>query len=214
MKEFDVVQGSEAWHRLRLGIPTASRFSKILTPKTGKPSEQMTELICELLGERLCEMLPEHAESYMNNAMRHGTETEPLARERYEMLQSVTVRQIGFCKTDDERFGASPDGLVDPDGVVEIKCPQPKTHAKYILNPGALVGDYAPQIHGLLIVTGRQWCDIMSFCPLALPGFDPVIQRVEPNDYTDLLRRALDEFWSRFEVALEALAHRGKVVAS
>ncbi len=194
----DCRQGSPEWWEARRGVPTSSNFDRILTAKTLKPSAQAEDFICELIGDRLSPYLPENAESYTSNAMRHGQETEAEARRFYTMETGLAVHQVGFCLTDDRRFGCSPDGLVFDEGGLELKCPLPKTHAKYLLKPASLIDDYRLQVHGSLIVTGRQWWDVMSYAI----GFHPVLIRVTPDETTEKLRAALEEFHGRLIAAL------------
>lgn len=200
MKFFDVEQSSSEWFELRKGVPTASRFDKILTPKTRKLSAQIDGLIADLIGERFG-MIPEDGiENATNRAMRWGSMCEAEARRFYSMEKNVEVTNGGFCLTDDGRFGTSPDGLIGSEGAIEIKCPQAGTHAGYLLR-GEVPAEYLPQTHGHLIVTGRPWVDWLSYAP----GLPPLLIRVTPDDFTDKLREALEEFWDRYQAALTSV---------
>lgn len=190
-------QYSDEWFALRRGVPTASAFEKIITPKTGKLAAAHEGYICELIGD--LGRLDYPGERPATPAMRNGTLTEPEARRFYEMEQG-DVEQVGFCLTDDGRFACSPDGLVGDDGILELKCPEPKTHVGYLL-ANELPPEYVPQVHGQLIVTGRKWCDFLSYCP----GFKPLMVRIEPNEFTDKLRAVLEEFWPKFLAAKAAV---------
>jgi predicted phage-related endonuclease len=139
-------------------------------------------LIAELIAEKISEILPERAETYSSRAMEWGKQTEEEARRFYCMEQNVTTTNGGFCTTDDGLLGASPDSLVNGDGCLELKCPQPKTHVQYLLD-NVLPAEYVPQCHAHLIVTGRKYCDFMSYAI----GFPPLLIRVERSDYTDKL---------------------------
>ena len=190
-----VVQGSPDWHELRRGIPTASGFDRILTGLGARSTQ--AERYAMALAADVEEMHPTFfTESPLNKppnpAMINGTTTEPEARRWYEFDRDLDVRQVGFCLSDCQRFGCSPDGMIDPDGLLELKCPMPETQEGYV-RKGCLPNAYRPQVHGQLLVTGRAWCDFASYCP----GFDPVLVRVEPDDYTALLAEALDEFWEK-----------------
>lgn len=199
MKIHYCTQASPEWWELRRGIPTASGFDRILTP-TGKKSAQWDGYIAELAADTQCQT-PSFFSQYgvRTGAMEHGTATEPDARRWYSVERDVDVRQVGFCMSDDGRYGCSPDGLVGDDGALELKCPQPKTQAKYILKGyDCLPTEYKPQVHGHLIVTERPWVDFMSYCP----GFRCILVRVEPDAYTKLLAEAVAEFLERYEQEL------------
>jgi hypothetical protein len=208
----DVVQYSSEWWTLRAGIPTASAFDKIMTPKKCELSKQADDYIRELIGDKY-QQIPNFF-SEMNRpksrAMEWGSAAEEQAREFYrwlavdELKDADEVQQVGFVTTDDGRLGCSPDCLVlkggEYVGLGEIKCPMPSTHVGYLLNKTEVPADYLPQVHGQLIVTGLPWVDWISFCP----GFTPVVVRVTPNDYTAKLRAALDKFLARYR-EVEAL---------
>jgi len=202
---YDVIQGNPEWYALRRGVPTASAFSRILTPKTRKLSEQADSYIDELIGERLALYLPENVHAYTSNPMRFGQETEEEARRFLALERNLDVTNGGFCMSDCGRWGASPDGLIGEDGALELKCPMAKTHVGY-LRGGVLPADYRCQVHGQLIVTGRKWVDFMSYCqidatvPMGMPRH--FLIRVYPDDFTDALRVALELFWEKFQAAL------------
>jgi len=204
MKFHDVQQGSEEWFLLRKGVPTASRFDMILTAKTLKPSTQQDALICNLIGEKLSLIPPEGVENFTNRAMDWGRHCEEEARRWYCLERNVDVTNGGFCLTDDGRFGASPDSLIDSDGgCLELKCPQANTQVKYLLT-GTLPPEYAAQCHGHLIVTGRKYCDFLSYSP----GLPPLLVRVVPDDFTKQLRIALEVFHEKYAATLKRLDPR------
>lgn len=199
MKTFMCVQNSPEWWELRRGVPTASNFDRIITPKTGALSKSADALICELIADSRRGCMPE--EGPISRPMQNGIDTEPEARRWYEMEKGIDVRRVGFCLTDDDRFGCSPDALVGEDGGLELKCPELKTQAAYLL-AGELPAEYRPQVHGCLIVTGRAWWDFLSYAP----GLPPLLIRVTPDAYTDALRKALDDFWAKLEAAKAKIA--------
>jgi len=169
MKIINVEQRSPEWYACRLGVPTASNFDKIVTMK-GDPSKQAEKYMFKLAGEKVsgaCE------ESYTNGAMQRGIELEDEARQLYQIINGVEVEQVGFCLADG--YGCSPDGLVE-DGLIEIKCPSIAVHVGYLLD-NKLPSDYFQQVQGQLLVTGRKWCDFVSY----YPGIKPLIVRVEPD---------------------------------
>ncbi len=159
----DIIQGSPEWDAVRLGLVTASNFAAATSNGRGNsPSKTRKDYMIKLVAERMTG-LP--AESYSNKAMERGSETEQEARQYYEALNHVTVRQVGFIARDDD-VGGSPDGLVGDDGMLEIKCPFPTTHIKYIL-ADKMPAEYMKQVQGNLWVAGpkRNWCDFVSFDP-------------------------------------------------
>lgn len=196
MKTFNCGQLTPEWWALRRGVLTASRVAKIITAKTQKLSAQADGLIYELLGELYRTTPPSEVErtGQMNYAMRFGQDCEHEARRYYEMTRGVDVEQVGFCLSDDGRLGCSPDGLVGDAGCLEIKAPQPATQIRYLLDDG-LPDEYRPQVHTHLLVTERDWCDFLAYSGHGLPH---LLVRVTPDDYTETLRAALDEFGDRY----------------
>jgi len=153
-------QGSESWFQVRIGKVTASRVADVLAKtKTGYSATRdnyMAQLVCErLTGQK--------GESFTNAAMQHGTDTEPLARAAYEALKDVLVDEVGFVPHPTiEMAGASPDGLVGEDGLIEIKCPNTATHIDTLLSQ-TVPGKYNTQMQFQMACTGRKWCDFVSF---------------------------------------------------
>lgn len=204
MKFHNVEQSSEEWFKLRLGIPTASNFDRIMTPKKMELSKSADGFIADLIAEKLSPFYPERAEQFTNRAMEWGKQTEDEARKFYAMDQNVTPTNGGFCTTDDRRLGCSPDFLVGDDGCGELKCPQPGTHVQYLID-GVLPDAYKCQVHGHLIVTGRKWCDFMSYAI----GLPPFIVRVEPDQYTLTLSTVIyEQFLPRYDLLLAKIKER------
>lgn len=156
-------------------------------------SSSCEEYIAELIGD-LANQSPNFFTSRGTEAMRNGQTTEPEARRWFELTQNVTVREIGCCFTDDERFCASPDGLIDPDEGLELKCPGNKAHALWLL-AGGLPNEHKQQVHGNLWVTGRKRWWFMSYSP----PLKPLLVAVNRDDYTERLGEALEAFWERFQ---------------
>lgn len=154
----DIDQGSEEWLKLRLGVATASNFDKIITT-TGKESESLKKYALQLATELMLET-PEPA--FKNDVMARGNELEPLARDAYQEQSFNVVEQITMFKSDCGNFGYSPDGIVDDDGLVEIKCPIATTHFKYLLD-NKMPTDYWQQVQGGLWVSQRKWIDFVSY---------------------------------------------------
>lgn len=201
----DCVQGTPEWFEAKRGVPSASNFDRILTPKTCKPSSAQQGLIFELIAD-IARIGPPPV-SYTNDDIRRGLELEPVARSFYLMergLLAEDIKQVGFVLTDDRRFGCSPDSLVGEDGLLELKCPKLEVQAEYLWT-GELPATYKCQVHGQLIVTGRKWVDFMSYSP----GLDPFLIRVTPDEFTAKLREALDLFHNDF-VAAKSKLLRGR----
>ncbi|MCX8674916.1 YqaJ viral recombinase family protein [Gilliamella sp. B3023] len=153
-------QRTDEWFQARLGKVTASKISDVMTKiKNGYAASRqnyMTQLICERLTEK-------PTESYSNAAMQRGTELEPEARRCYELENLCKVSEVGFIPHPTiENAGASPDGLVNDDGLIEIKCPNTWTHLEFIqsLKPKR---EYILQMQWQMICTGRKWCDFVSY---------------------------------------------------
>lgn len=194
MKLLDVVQGSPEWHRARLGLPTCSRLDEVMTPKTMKLSASASKYRNQLLAEWFVGYPIDFGGS--SAYMDRGTEMEPEARAYYELQRDVAVRVVGFALRDDERFGGSPDGLIEEDGGLEVKCPAIHTHVGYLLDPESLVTAYHSQVQGYIYLTGRQWWDIISYNP-DLPS---VIRRVTRDEqYCTALDAVLAEFLDNLE---------------
>lgn len=155
----DIEQGSDEWLAMRLGWVTASRFKDVLSGGKGLTRKAyMYQLAAEAItGER--------QESYSNQYMEWGTETEPQARAMYEFDTGNEVEQVSFCVWKPEhKIGISPDGLIGDDGGIEIKCPKTTTQIETFLS-GKMPSSHKAQVQGSLWVTGRQWWDFVSFDP-------------------------------------------------
>src|SRR5689334_15414530 len=114
--------------------------------------------------------------------MRHGTETEPEAREAYSFRQDVDVVEVGFVDHPQiEMSGASPDGLIGEDGLLELKCPQTATHIATLLGQ-SVPAKYLTQIQWQLACTGRAWCDFASYDPRLPESMRLFVQRVQRDD--------------------------------
>jgi YqaJ-like viral recombinase domain len=148
----NVTQYSEAYDRLRLGIPTSSHFHKIITPQ-GKPSKQWREYACILIAERV---LQRKIEFYNSPAMERGLIVESEAADWYEFDQDVTVQRVGFITDDDHTVGCSPDRLVGDEGLLEIKASLPHTQIEYWIS-GEVNERFRPQLQGQLYVSQRSW---------------------------------------------------------
>lgn len=190
----DLRQGTPEWFDARRGIPTASHFGEIITPAKGDLSKSADGYIAMLIDEIV---RPDADEGFKGNQhTERGHELEPKARNWYAFTQCVQPRQVGFIMRDDGMAGCSPDALIGEDGGLEIKCPDGPTHIRYLL-AGSLPDAYKPQVHGNLAITGREWWDFLSYCP----GYKPLLIRVLPDDYTEKVVKALDQFVERLIAA-------------
>lgn len=188
-----VEQGSAAWYRIRLGIPSASNFDKLITPG-GKPSTQARKYKYRLIAERLLRESQDD-EIGMVRWVARGKELEPAAAAHFEFVNNVKLERCGFFTTDDRRFGCSPDRLVSGTGeAVEIKSPAAWTHLGYLLDGPDET--YTPQVQGQLLVGGFEAVRFLSFHPQC-----PVFERITlPNkDYQATLRDLLERFSEELE---------------
>lgn len=198
---WEMEQRSEAWYAARLGVPTASRFDKIITP-TGKASTQSEDYCNTLVAEWL---MGAPVDIEQNFWMQRGTELEPEAVAAYEFEHDMDTQEVGFVTTDDGWIGASPDRMVGEDGIVEVKCPAPHTHIGYLLK-GELPGGYRAQVQGQLMVTERQWCDWISYHP----DMPMVVVRVyRDEEYIEQLRKLATKLTDQIQEKRRLLTERG-----
>jgi len=172
-------QRSTEWFSARLGCVTASRTADVMAKTKSGYSASRANYMAQLITERLT---GQQAEGFSSAAMQWGTDTEPQARMAYELMTGETVTETGFVLHPSiPNFGASPDGLVGSDGLIEIKCPNTATHIDTLLAE-KVPSKYMTQMHVQMICTGRDWCDFVSFDP-RLPGEMTFwMQRVERDD--------------------------------
>lgn len=199
-------QGSMEWLAARAGHATASRFKDILaTIKTGEAATRRSYRM-QLVTERLTG-LP--VESYKNAAMEWGTNTEPLARMAYEALTGSLVEEAPFILHPTIKWvGASPDGLVGEDGMVEIKCPFQSTVHVETLQVG-MPPEHVAQIQGNLWVNGRAWCDFICFDPRMPERLTVFTQRITRDDeYIRTLRLAVAKFLDEVDALYSELMAR------
>jgi hypothetical protein len=185
----DIQQGSDAWIHLRLGIPTASNFHKIVTPKKCELSKEAVNYALRLCAERLLNATSES--SIENPWMERGKELEPMAVQQYEFQFDVVTFPVGFITTDDGSIGCSPDRLVlgDEKIALEVKCPAPHVHLGYLLN--GTTDDYKPQVQGQIYVAELDRGELYSFHPQMPPA---LIQNTRDDEYVKKLAAALRAF--------------------
>lgn len=174
-----IEQGSAAWFEARLGRVTASRVADVVAKTKSGYSTSRANYMAELVAERLT---GNKAESFTNAAMQWGTDQEPEARLAYEFRTNATVELIGFVPHQTiEMSGASPDGLVGDDGLVEIKCPNTATHIETLLT-GVIPGKYETQMLWQMACSGRAWCDFASFDPRMPEAMRLFVKRFARDD--------------------------------
>lgn len=164
----DFEQHSPEWFQIRLGIPTASRFKDIFT-STGKAASGADGYMYSLIAESLAS---KPLDSFESEWMRRGTELEPEARQFYEFQKDVEVRQVGFVTNDEKTVGCSPDGMG-----LEIKCPAPHTHMKYLIGRKC-PAEYVPQVQGSMWICEADSWDFISYHP----DLPPLIVTVERDE--------------------------------
>jgi len=163
------IQGSDEWLEDRKGKLTASNAQAISANGKG-----LETYVYTLLSEKYSS----NNEKYTNEDMERGNELEAMARKLYELEKDVEIKEVGFIEMD-EFSGASPDGLIGEDGLVEIKSPNDKNHF-FIVSTEKIETKYIWQMQMQMLVTDRKWCDFVSFNP----NFekDLVIIRVERDE--------------------------------
>jgi len=177
-------QGTNSWFEAKLGKVSASNFSKVLNKGTSRGLYMR-----KLAAEKLTGITQT---SYTNENMETGLELEGFAREYYGLANSCKIEQVGFIQMNDW-VGASPDGLIGKDGLLEIKCPIPSTHIENIIR-AKMPTCYIPQVQGQLLVTGRKWCDFISYSPqiTSRPFYSIRINR--DDKYIKILKVAIEQF--------------------
>lgn len=158
-------QNSIEWDKARAGIPTGSAFSKLIT-STGGVSKSLPEYAFDLA---IAMKAGRPVDSFGGNKWtERGHEFEPIACADYEFNNDCNVELVGFITDDLNSYGASPDGLVGDDGMVEIKCLSAKEHLKILIahkETGKTPPKHIQQTQGELLVTGRKWNDLFFFHP-------------------------------------------------
>jgi len=174
-----IVQGSPEWIALRLGKVTASRVSDVIAKTKSGWAASRANYMAELVTERLSGL---QAPRFLSAEMQWGTDNEPHARAAYQFEYQTRVEPAPFVPHPSiAETGASPDGYVGDEGLVEIKCPNTATHIETLLT-GAVPGKYVTQMQWQMACTGRAWCDFVSFDPRLPPSMQLFIKRVERDD--------------------------------
>lgn len=197
----DVPQNAEAWQALRLGKATASNFGCIMAndgAAFGEPAKKYAlQLALELATGRKAEF------SFSTDHMERGHEQEPVARMLYEDAEFVDVTNGGFFDCGDH--GDSPDGLIQHDGVIEIKSVTAAVHYA-TLKRGSFDPAYRWQLVGHLDCTGRDWVDFVSFCSEFPEASQLIVYRQTRDDFKDELKRLEDRRAKFLELVQTTLA--------
>ena len=175
MKIYDFEQLSDEWFQVRLGKFTASKAADLLMKET---TVGYNNLINQIVYERLTSKSPE---TFTNNWMQRGTELEAEAIKAFELETFQKIRSVGFIEMD-EWTGCSPDGLLNSDGLIQIKCPKFSTHINYLLSR-KVPSDYYKQCQFELMVTERKYNILMSY----EPNLKPFISKIERDE--DLIQK-------------------------
>ena len=194
-------QRSEEWFQARLGKVTASRVADVLAKiKSGESASRRNYKI-QLVSERLT---GERQETYVNQAMQDGIDREQFARDRY-VQQFGEVEEVGFSQHPTLEAGASPDGLIGTDGIIEIKCPMGSTHTETLITQ-EVPSKYVPQIQFQLLVTGRKWCDFVSYNPMFPENLQVFVRRVFANkEYQQELEDEVKQFLNEVDDVINKL---------
>ncbi|MBK8200645.1 MAG: YqaJ viral recombinase family protein [Acidobacteria bacterium] len=197
----DLLQISEEWFAARCGMLTASEMKHIITP-TGKPAknEKMRAHAYELLAQRLTGYVEP---AYVSDDMLRGHEDEIDARLLYSQ-KYAPVQEMGFIVRDfgDFKIGYSPDGLVGDDGLIEIKSRRQKLQVQTIVD-GEVPGEHDAQIQTGLLVSGRKWCDYVSYSA----GLPMAVFRVEADEDMQAAILAAAEAFEDFIDCATSLYH-------
>ena len=198
-----IEQRTNEWFAQRLGKVTASRVGDVIAKTKSGPSASRDNYATQLVLERLTNA---KGEFFTNAAMQWGTETEPMARQAYELKRGVFVDEVGFIDHPTiDMSGASPDGLVDKTGLVEIKCPESKTHMEYLMS-GKPPAKYIPQMMWQMACTGREWCDFVSFDPRFPTNLQILVVKVEYDPtYVKMLELEITQFLDEVSKKVELL---------
>lgn len=197
-------QGSVEWLMERVGFCTASRFKDVLDfTKAGKPGAKRTAYHWELVIEQLTHKPVDH---FTSTAMEHGSVTEPMGRMAVEAKTGLMVVETGFHKHPTLPFvGGSPDGLLDDDGGLEIKCPfNSAVHLQTVLN--GMPEDHMAQVQGCMWITGRKYWLFASYDPRMPAPLDLFTLRVDRDDeYIANLDREVQKFLGEVNETLAKL---------
>jgi len=188
MKIFNVEPGSGEWLRVRLGLPTASMFHRLLTPAKLEYSKQARAYAIYLVAEKLLNTSLSPLEQ--TEWMSRGNELEPQAIRAYEFQEEAETAPVGFITDDAMTMGATPDRLlVGVPAALEVKCPAPHTHLGYLID--GFGSDYVAQAQGQNLVGEFEYVDRYSWHP-ELPACR--VRTYRDDNFIHALQRAIDRF--------------------
>lgn len=215
MTDGNPYQRTAEWFEARTGCLTASSVADIMPTvkqlKSGEIKKTYREAREKLMNIIIAERVSGNArDNYTSAAMQWGIDHEDDARTAYEVHTGNLVELTGFIPHPEVKYlGASPDGLIDDDGILEIKCPNPATHIGY-LRGGVVPEEYRPQVLLQLVVTGRKWCDFVSYDPRA-KGLEFFCVRWTPTqEERDALLEECKKFLEETEKVLKKLKENTK----
>ncbi len=175
-----IEQGSDAWRMQRCAKITASRVADIIARTKSGYSASRANYLAEIVAEMLTGVPQESG--FTNAAMQWGTATEPQARAAVEFVHDVTVELAAFVDHPTiPGSGASPDGLIGTDGLLEIKCPTTATHIDTLLSK-SIPGKYMTQMQWQMACTARTYCLFASFDPRLPANMQLFVHRVNRDD--------------------------------
>lgn len=207
----DAQQGSYEWLKSRLGIPTASQFHRLVTPKKLEPSAQIKDYAAQLLAEWITGEPLDDADA-RSQFMERGSDLEAEAIANYEFDTMTEARRVGFVKRDDGRAGCSPDLLIGDDGGADIKCRSAHKHVAALLDPESERTATHLQLQGCMWICERQWWDVYGYNP----AFPRSQIRVERDDRIigaiDGAVNALHEVLEAGRIALLALGAKPRLL--
>lgn len=193
----EMIQGSDEWFAARCGLITAGSMKLILTPKKLELASNDKERghLYELLAQRVTKYVEP---SYIGDDMLRGMEDEIYARALYSE-KYAPVKEVGLVTNDQFGFtmGFSPDGMVGEDGMIECKSRMQKYQAQTFVE-NAVPEEYLLQIYTGMIITGRKWCDFISYCG----GMPMFVKRVYPDpEITKIIIAGATAFEVRLQAA-------------
>ena len=201
-------QGTPEWLADRAGKVTASRIADVMASAKSGEAAARANYRAQLVAERLT---GKAQESFTSAAMQWGTDNEPVARAIYEVATGSMVDQVGFVPHQTiPMSGASPDGLVGDDGLIEIKCPNTATHIDTLIS-GKATAKYLKQMQWQMECTGRLWCDFVSYDPRMPDHLALFVVRVyRDEELIDEIRAAVVEILADVEISLDMLGRIGR----
>lgn len=200
------LQRTPEWFASRLGRVTASRIGDLMArTKTGYGASRanyMAELVCErLTGVK--------ADGFTSAAMQWGVDQEAPAKAAYTFMTDNEVEEAGFIEHPSIAMaGASPDGMIGADGLIEVKCPNSASHIETLLSE-AIDGKYLLQMQFQMACTGRVWCDFVSFDPRLPAEMQLWIKRVKRDDgKIEEIEKEIHQFLNELTYKVDALRTR------